>query len=270
MINQVKSRAWFKRVVGGLVLILLIAGQALADEKPMVIYDKETDTSSIRADKVSLKGLLARIGLISGVAFYMDPAAEKPVTVLLREQRLERGLKKMFEAQNLSSAMIYEQKEGQDPAGEPLLIAVKVVPNASGSGSNANLAPVVDLEGEAMIRSFSRSPRGKEHGPSSIFSYLEERWQARLKRMPPEKRAKIEADTRQRQELRAAKQAEKDKQKAEHEARKSAQKAQWQDKAESFKAANPELYEKLQQRGAETRQRIEEEQAMEQTAGETE
>ena len=269
MRKQKRSWTWLKIILCGLLLTVFI-GPALAAEKPMVIYDKETDKLSIKAEKVPLKDMLKRIGLLSGVAFYMDPAAERPVTMLLKDQHLERGLKKMFQAHNLSSAMIYEHKEGQDTQKEPLLIAVKVVPNAGGLGFNAQLVPVVDVNGEAIIRSFSRHPpRGGQELPS-IFGYTEERWQVRLKMMSPEKRKRIEADMQKRQEREAARQAKREQYKADRKARKEAEEAEDRAEEEEFKASNPELYELRQQQREEFKQQILEERAMEQTIDETE
>ncbi len=261
---------WLRILLCGMVLAAF-AGQAVAVEKPVVIYDKETDKLSVKTENTPLKELLARIGLLSGVAFLMDPAAERPVSVRLKEQPLERGLKQIMTSHDLSYAMIYEHKEGQDPSSEePLLIAMKVVPNGTGAGSNAKLVPVVDVNGEAVIRSFARRPPKEGQTLPSIFGYAEKRWQARLERMSPEKRKQLEAKMLERQERDAARLEKRKEKRAKREARQTEKKAERQAAEDELKESNPELYEKRRQQREELRQQLAEERMMENTIEDTE
>jgi hypothetical protein len=152
--------------------------------------------------------------------------------------------------------MIYQEKEGQDQSAEPLLISMKIVPEGKENNPNLNLAPVVDVNGEAVIRSLSRRPHREGQMVPTIFGYAEERWQARLKRMPEEKRKRIAEDMKQRQEKRAARaeevenrRAERKKKVAEHQARRLAVE-------EELRASNPELYELRKQQREEIRQQV--------------
>ena len=249
---------WLRPLVLGLVLVAFVAPTAFASG-PEVTYDKATDRLSVGADMVSLKGLLARIALLSGVEILMDPEVEQPVSITLKDRPLEKGLKKIMQVLNLRYAMIYQEKEGQDQSAEPLLISMKIVPEGKENNPHPNLVPVVDVNGEAVIRSLSRRPRRAGETVPTIFGYAEERWQARLNRMPEEKRIRIEEDMKQRQEKRAARaeevenrRAERKKKVAEHQARRLAAE-------EKLRASNPELYELRKQQREEIRQQVMEE-----------
>lgn len=239
----------------GLLLVVLV-GQTASAGDPQVIYDKATDSLTVQADRVSLDGLLARIALLSGVEFLMDPEVEQPVSITLKESPLEDGLKKTMQTLNLGYAMIYQKREGRDQSTGPLLISMKIVPKGMENSPHQNVLPVVDVNGEAVIRSFSgRPPRAEETLPS-IFDYAEQRWQARLNNMPEEKRKRIAENTKRRQEKRAARdekakerREEREKKVAEHRARREAAE-------EELRISNPELYELRQEQREEMRQQV--------------
>ncbi|GBE05497.1 hypothetical protein BMS3Abin10_01129 [bacterium BMS3Abin10] len=243
---------WMRVFLPALMLVAVFAGQAESAEAPEVFYDKATDRLSVKAEKVSLKGVLARIALLSGAEFLIDPAVEQPVSITLKDMPLEKGLKRIVKSLDLSYAMMYQKKEGQDEAAEPLLITMKIVPKGM---KNPNLVPVVNVKGEAVIRSFKRRPGRKGQTLPSIFDYAEKRWQARLDNMPEEKRKQIEEDIKQRQEEQAARMEEKEQRKAEREERRAEHQARRQAAEEELKESNPELYELRQQQKEEIRQK---------------
>ena len=202
MLKRWITFTWLRPLLCGLVLITFI-GQAAAKKGPEVVYDKVSDRLSVKAEKTSLKGLLARIALLSGVEFLMDLAAEQPISINIENMTIEAGLKKIVKSNSLDYAMVYQKKEGQLPSAEPLLISMKIVPKGMGMGPNSKLLPVENVNGEAVIRSFSRRPPRAGETPPSIFSYAEERWQARLSEMSEEKRKQIEAEMLERQKKQA-------------------------------------------------------------------
>jgi flagellar biosynthesis GTPase FlhF len=256
--SMLKNRmefTWLRPLFWGLVLVAFVGPTAFAGE-PEVIYDKATDRLSVGADMVSLEGLLARIALLSGVEFLMDPEVEQPVSITLKAMSLEKGLKKIMQTLNLRYAMIYQKKEGQDQPAEPLLISMKIVPEGKENNPNLNLAPVVDVNGEAVIRSLSRRSRREGQTPPPIFGYAEKRWQARLNRMPEEKRNRIEEDMKQRQEKRAARMEEVEKRRAERKKKVAKHRARRQAAEEKLRASNPELYELRKQQREEIRQQV--------------
>ena len=258
MLKRRMEFAWLGPLLLGLLLVVFVGQTAFAGG-PEVIYDKATDRLSVQADRDSLDGLLARIALLSGVEFLMDPKVEQPVSITLKDRPLEKGLKKIMQTLNLGYAMIYQKKEGQDQSAGPLLISMKIVPKGTENYSNLNLVPVVDVNGEAVIRSLSgRPPRAGQTLPT-IFDYAEQRWQARLNKMPEEKRKRIEENAKRREERQAARieqaenrRAEREKKVAEHRARREAAE-------EELRASNPELYELRQQQREQIRQKVMEE-----------
>jgi hypothetical protein len=260
MLKNRMEFTWLRPLFWGLVLVAFVGPTAFAGG-PEVIYDKATDRLSVQADMVSLEGLLARIALLSGVEFLMDPEVEQPVSITLKDRSLEKGLKKIMQALDLRYAMIYQKKEGQDQSAEPLLISMKIVPEGKENNPNLNLVPVVDVNGEAVIRSLSRRRRPRREGqtPPAIFGYAEKRWQARLNKMPEEKRNRIEEDMKQRQEKQAARTEEVENRRAERKKKVAKHRARRQTAEEELRTSNPELYELRKQQREEIRQQVMEE-----------
>ena len=262
---MLKRRMEFTRMwpfLWGLLLAAFVGQTAFAGG-PEVIYDKATDRLSVQADKVSLDGLLARIALLSGVEFLMDTKVKQPVSITLKDSPLEDGLKKIMQTLNLGYAMIYQKKEGQEQSAEPLLISMKIVPKGMENNPNLNLVPVVDVNGEAVIRSLSGRPLRAGQTLPTIFDYAEKRWQARLNKMPQEKRKRIEENTKRRQEKQAARTEEVENRRAEREKKVAEHRARREAAEEELRASNPELYELRKQQREEIRQQVMEELAQE-------
>ena len=262
MLKRRMEFTWMWPFLWGLLLVVFVA-QTVCAGNPEVIYDKATDKLSVQADMVSLEGLLARIALLSGVEFLMDREVERPVSITLEELPLEKGLKKIMQDLNLRYAMIYQKKEGQGQSAEPLLISMKIVPEGKENNPNLNLVPVVDVNGEAVIRSISGRPLRAGQTSPSIFDYAQERWQARLNKMPHEKRVRIEEHMNQRQEKRAARMEEMENRRAEREKRVAERRARRLAAEEKSRVSNPDLYELRKQQREEIRQQVMEELAQE-------
>lgn len=255
MVKRWTITGWPQLCVG-ILLLAAVAGQAVA-EKPVVQYDRNSDMLSITAENVSLKALLARIGLLSGVGFFMDPKAERPVSAALKDEHLERGLKKIMTANDLSYAMIYERPQKQaSSTPAPLLIAMKVAPSGSGFGANATAVPIMDVKGEAIIRSLPRRPSKEGKALPSMFDHAQKRWQARLQRMSEQQRRELEARMKEHQAKQAAREQEREQRRAEHELKRSQRQAARQAAEEELKASDPELYELRRQHREELRQQM--------------
>lgn len=253
MLKNRLEYTWLWPLFWGLVLVAFVGSAAIAGG-PEVVYDKATDSLSVQADGASLKGLLARVALLSGVEFLMNPEVERPVSITFKDYSLERGLKKIMQALDLRYAMIYQKKKGRDQLTEPLLISMKIVPEGKENNSNLNLASVVDVNGEAVIRSLSGRSLPEGQTAPVIFDHAERRWQARMKKMPEEQRKRIAEHMEQRHEKRAAhleqmknRRAQREKKRAEHQAARVTAE-------EKLRASNPELYELRQQQREEMRQ----------------
>lgn len=199
--------------------LFLPAAAIAADMRPQVRYDSAADRLTVVAQEIPLSTLLAHIAVTSGIEILMDPAADRPVSITLRDQRLEVGLKQLV--RGLSYAMFYESKpfEGSKPS-PPLLIAMKVLPQ--GKEDSTALAPVVTLEKEARARAVAPGSTARPSGPSA--GYSAERWQMRLDKLPEATRQRLEEHVRQHQALREKQAAKRAEQRAE---RQAAQQKRW-------------------------------------------
>lgn len=187
--------------------LFLSAAAIAADMRQQVRYDSPTDRLTVVAQEIPLSKLLAHIAVASAIEILMDPAADRSVSITLRDQPLEVGLKQLV--RGLSYAMFYGSKPsvGSKPS-PPLLIAMKVLPQ--GKEDSTALAPVVPLEQEARARAVAAGSTARTSGPSA--GYSAERWQTRLDKLPEATRQRLEEHMRQYQALRekmAEKRAEK-------------------------------------------------------------
>jgi hypothetical protein len=194
---------WTKPFI--LLLFLTVswgAGPAHALTPSAVIYDRDTDLLTVKAEDVSLRELLAKISLLTGVEMLMDPEVEQNVSIILGETPLQSGLKQMMRIFDLNHAMIFESVKGEGGSEEHLLVSMKIVPK--GKLDSPNLVAAVDPVGEAIVRTLtSDTPAdtavsGQDEVAAelpSMLNYAEARWQARLKKMPKERRDALMAET---------------------------------------------------------------------------
>lgn len=184
----------------GMVLMftLFLSAAAIAvDMRPQVRYDSTADRLTVIAQEIPLSKLLVHIAVASGIEILMDPAADRSVSITLRDKPLEAGLKQLV--RGLSYAMFYGSKtsDGSKPS-PPLLITMKVLPQ--GKEDSTALVPVVTLEKEARARAVAVGSTPRPSGPST--GYSAERWQMRLDKLPEATRQRLEEHMRQYQALR--------------------------------------------------------------------
>ena len=258
MLNARLTLKWLRPLLGGLMLVAFMIQPALAGA-PQISYDQAADLLSVQTEGVSLKLVLAKITLLSGVAFLIDPAVEQPVTITLVDRPLEKGLIRMVQTLDLGYAMVYQKKEGQAASAEPLLTSMKIVPKGMENNPNLELVPNLNMGGEALLRNqYQRQLSQRSPGDeSSRLDYAEARWQARLKNMPEEQRKKLEDLLKRRQERQAARKERPKAIRAEHQAREEARRAEQQADDELLKETNPERYELRMQRREERKRKKE-------------
>lgn len=210
---------------------LVIAAEA--DQR--VHYDRATDRLTITVQMVSLSKVLAHVGAASGIKVLMDPSAERSVTLSLRDQPLESGLKQLV--RGLNYAMFFEKSpavKGRS-SGAPLLVAIKVLPH--GKQDESALAPLLTLEKEARARADSGA---------AIQNFSTQRWQARMAKLPPEKRQRLEKQIREHR----ARRKEMEERRAARRAERRA--AQRQDDLEDLKESQEEEQEEERRQSAES------------------
>lgn len=218
-----------RRILACAFTLLLWAQTAQATTptaSPLVQYDKRTDKLTIEADKASLKELLARIQLASGVEISMDPTLERPVSMQMKDQPLEAALLALARRLNLNHALFYGRpaKAGKAPS---LLIGMHVLPSGTASG---NIAPVVDPNLEAFVHTRAASQRDPSARLPEVLDPTSRRWQERLRAMSPQRREQLQAKAVERvkrlDERKAEKQKRREERRAEREKRRAEREAE--------------------------------------------
>ncbi len=235
-----------------MIVLLMVCGTLMAQENasnhPEVDYNSSTDQLTINAEKVSLSGLYQRISILSGVDVWMDPEVEQTITVTVKDQSLEEGLKFIGRQFNLNQALIYAPKKPSTSTPEFMVVAAKVMPE--GKQSNNNLKQLVGPIREGVMRSEARLA----HGDSPVRDLAIERWQLRMAAMPEKKRKIYEARIERRLEDKKQQKALKTRKKEEQEKKKADRLARREERDEKIKAEDPERYERMIERREERRQ----------------
>lgn len=139
-----------------------------------ISYDATADRVSIQAEQASLSGLLARLALLTDIDVQMDPAAERPVSLVVASRPLEAALQTLLRPP-LGSLLV--QSQGAD--GSTRIRAINVY--APGRRDDGRLAPLLDLsESDALTQARLASVDG--YVPTA-FLKLERQWQSRFARM---------------------------------------------------------------------------------------
>lgn len=159
------------------------AAAAILAVQQQVHYDRATDRLTLSVQDMSLTQLLAQISRQTGVAILIDPAVERPMTFSMQDQPLEAGLNKL--TRGLSTVMIHDQRDVPGKGRQSMLTTVKLLPE--GETNAALLRPVLSPEAEALLHAKGRDPASK-----SGNDRVNERRAARLEKMTPEQRAKLE------------------------------------------------------------------------------
>ena len=155
---------------------LPVAGQA-------VRYDAVSDRIAIQAQATSLTGLLAQISRQSGVEILIDPAVERPVTMDIKDQPLEQALEAL--TRGLNTVLVHDVRTLPGKGEQNVLVMVKLLPK--GQTNTALLMPVLSPEAEAMLGAELRNAQDARQG-----KLVNERRMARLEKLSPEKRDKLE------------------------------------------------------------------------------
>jgi hypothetical protein len=149
-----------------------------------VRYDAATDRLSLNVQNLSLTEVLARISRQSDVEILMDPSVERPVTASLQDQPLESVLGNLTRGMN--AVMIHDERDLPGQGRQPVLVRLELLP--TGETNTALLRPVLSPEAEALLRA-------KGHDPADplVKTRVNARRQARLEKMDPAQRERIEA-----------------------------------------------------------------------------
>ena len=160
---------------------------AIPTAQQQVHYDPATDRITLNVHDMSLTQLLARISVQTGVEILMDPTVERTITFSMQDQPLEAGLNKLM--RGLNTVMIHDQRDVPGKGPQSMLTTVKLLPE--GQTNTALLRPVVSPEAEALLRAKGRDPSGRARS-DQVSDQVSERRAARLAKMAPVQRAKLE------------------------------------------------------------------------------
>ena len=189
----------------GVLVMPAWAGTTVAagtDAGPAVRYDAASDRIAIQARDMSFTSLLAQISRQSGVEILIDPTVEHPVSITLQDQPLEKAISGL--TRGLNTVLVHDVRTLPGKGEQNVLVTVRLLPK--GQTNTALLMPVLSPEAEAMMGAERRDASG-----ARLDNLVNERRMARLEKLPPEKRAKlekIEADKLQKELERKAAKAE--------------------------------------------------------------
>ena len=214
------------------------AAAALPAAQQQVHYDPATDRLTLDVRDMSLTQLLARISAQTGVEILIDPALERPVTVAMQDQPLEAGLTTLTREYN--TVMIHDQRDVPGKGSQTLLITIKLLPR--GQTNTALLRPALSPEAEAVMRASGRDPAGTP-GNAGGDARVSARRAARLEKMTPEQRAKIEQIETDKARRKAQMQADRAEQKAKRQKRQVEDINRQLAKAQARMDTDPEFYQ---------------------------
>lgn len=212
--------------------------------QPSVHYESTTDRLTIDVHDASLISVLKAISRQSGVGFLIDPSVERVVSLEASDRPLEQVVKTLTRGMN--RVMVHEVRTLPGMGEQNVLVEVQLLPK--GQTNTALLMPLLSPEAEAMLRADSRNQAARP--------MIHERRMARLEKLPPEQRErleKLEMDKAQQELDRAAAKAER---KAERKQEKLARLNERLQQLQSRTGVNPERRQqkinKLTQQIAET------------------
>lgn len=162
-----------------LSLVLTEAHSANGLPSQALKYDPNSDELSVTVEQGSLKAVLSRIAILSGIEVLMDPRVEQQISVAIEKQPLESGLKQLVRGMN--SVFRYDNAETEN--SKPLLVGLNLLPRSDADESM--LQPVLDIEGEAMLRTMTQRSQATEN------KLVVQRWEQRLEQLPADYREHI-------------------------------------------------------------------------------
>lgn len=152
----------------------------VANYKQTIDYDKFSDQLKIDVKDFSLKLLLANLATQSGVEVLFDDGAEEKISMILRSSNIEHGLKNILRGRNF--LLRYDNNHDN----KKIVTGVMVLPKNATDQRNAHR--LLSMEKEGIHRAMANMSLEQ----ISQIDAAKERWQARLDRLPPERRAKLE------------------------------------------------------------------------------
>jgi len=234
-------------------IILLLAGKVAGAAETIVPveYDRETNLLSVHVKEASLKEVLGRIAVKSGMEFQFHPDAEQEVTIEIKQRPLEAALKSL--TRGLNTVLVHDTLPGEP---QPILIGMQILP--AGQHDSRGLQPLLNPEGEAFIQEKRRARLEEKARPPrarpGIRDYAEQRWLARLEKKPEEERQRLVEQARQKLDRKAAQKAAREekraKRKEERAAKHAAREAEKHARLEALKQQDPGYAARLEQRQA--------------------
>ncbi len=214
-------------------------------QSQQVSYDAGNDRLTVQVEQVSLKAVLSRIALLSGIEVLMDPRVERQVSTVIEGQALEYGIKRLV--RGLNSVFLYGEPD-TTKGTKPMLVSLRLLPQGEVDGSM--LEPLMLLEGEALLRMMTKRAQAN----SAKENLAVQRWDQRLKQLPSEYRERIirvAKKQRQQLELRRKMHNERQERSALRHVKLLAEKERSE---EILRLADPERYELRRQRLSEIEQ----------------
>ena len=195
-----------------LTLLMFVSATAVsaveAEKLNKVFYDKGNDRLTVTVEDVSLRLVLSRISLSSGLEVMFDDAAEDVLTIDLQSNSLKDGLERILKGR--SSIMRYSR----DDKGEVILVGVMVLP--TGVQDQGRAKRLVSVEDEAYYRAKSELTMEQYQQ----VNMAKQRWQARLDELPlklreamekhVEEKLQVDAEQERREEEKRAKREKRD------------------------------------------------------------
>ena len=235
-------------------ILLLINPLAYASPPtPTISYDKNNDTLSVNANNSSLKEILAHIASRSGIEIQMDDKAEHLITTTLDNVPLEKALSQL--ARQTNYAFVYSDtnsSENNRSSGKPMLIGMYILPKGEFSADMLRPAPLLSASGEAFVREKDRYSSPTQ--AVEVFNHAQQRWEARLKAMSPERREKLLTDANEKRLQVEQRQAQREQKKQQHSEKRKEREEKRQARLEELKITDPEAYERRMKHREEIRQ----------------
>jgi len=167
-----------------------------------ISYNKSNDRLTVDIENISLKLLLGKISIQTGMEVLFDDAAEEKLSIEIGPVPLEQGLKNILRNRNFIFRYQKDEKENQ------FLVGVLVLPE--GAHDTGRAKRVIAIDNEAYNRTLSQMSLEQVNN----IDKANERWQLRMKNMSPERRAAMENRIKKRivsSEIRKQKRDEKQK-----------------------------------------------------------
>lgn len=210
-----------------------------------VRYDKSSDHLSIKAEEASMMQVLSQIAKLSGIEVLFDAQAEETLTITIESDSLEEGMKQLLKGRNSM------QRYSRDETGQLMLIGVMVLPAGVHDGRHAKRLVATDEEAYYRVKSALTNEQQRK------VDRANERWQARVDEMPPERRQALERMINENVMARIQHDQRRARMKEINEKRSAERRAAAQAaKEKDLEALSPEHRESFVQRGEAARQQV--------------